>query len=313
MKNKKSKKALIISGGGAFGAWGGGIIHGLYKKQNKEYDLFVGTSTGSLLSPLSSIKEMDRLKEAYTSVTQKDIFNVNPFNRKGRINFVNFIVRVTKNMFTGKHITLGESENLKKTIKKFFKQEDFDRIKKENKEVFACVSNITKGVVEYKSSNNYQYEDFVDWLWTSSCVPVFMSTLTKEGCEYVDGGIMDHIPIQKAIDENASEIDIIVHRPIVYTDKTTFHSKNVINLFTRITDIMHREISRDDIAIAKLILKEKDVKITVYYTPYKLSENSLMFDKKIMQNWWNMAYDSVGENDNHISKYVLSKSGLKKV
>lgn len=312
MENKKTKKALIISGGGAFGAYGGGIIKGLYDIEGRDYDLYVGTSTGSLLSPLASIKEMDRLREAYTSVTQEDIFNVNPFNKKGKINFVNFIIRVTKNIFTKKHITLGESENLKKTIQRVFKQEDFDKIKTQGKEVVACVVNITTGLVEYKSSNVCKYEDFVDWLWASACVPVFMTTVKKDGFEYVDGGILDHIPMQKAIDDDVTEIDVIVHRPKVYSDRKKYSSKNILDLFTRITDVMHREISRDDLSIAKLQAKEKDVKINVYYTPRELADNSLVFNKLIMQNWWDEAFLNIENQEAHINQYVLKKSGIKK-
>ncbi len=313
MKKTNSKKALIISGGGSLGAWGGGIIQGLYDFENKKYDLFVGTSTGSLLSPLSSIKEMVRLKEAYTNVTQKDIFNINPFNKKGKINFINFIIRATKNIFTKNNITLGESLNLRNTIKKIFKVEDFNRIKEEQKEVYACVVNLTTGNSEYKSSNDCNYEDFIDWLWVSACAPVFMSILKKDGFEYVDGGIVEHIPIQKAIDEDVTEIDVIVHRPKKYEDNKVYKSKNILNLFTRVTEVMHREISRDDISIAKLEAKEKDVKITVYYTPYKLTDNSLMFDKKIMEEWWDMAYKSIKDKETHVNQYILKKSGIKKI
>ena len=56
-KNVKGKKALVISGGGSKGAWAGGAIQYLLEGKEKDYDLYVGTSTGSLLYPLSSIRE----------------------------------------------------------------------------------------------------------------------------------------------------------------------------------------------------------------------------------------------------------------
>ena len=43
------KKALVISGGGSKGAFAGGVAQYLMKKENREYDLFLGTSTGSLM------------------------------------------------------------------------------------------------------------------------------------------------------------------------------------------------------------------------------------------------------------------------
>jgi len=44
-------KALVISGGGSKGAYAGGVAEYLIKKEGRDYDLYLGTSTGSLLIP----------------------------------------------------------------------------------------------------------------------------------------------------------------------------------------------------------------------------------------------------------------------
>lgn len=72
-------KALVISGGGSKGAFAGGLAEYLIKVCKQDYKLFIGSSTGSLLVPLLSIGEIDRLKKVMTTVTQKDIFNNCPF------------------------------------------------------------------------------------------------------------------------------------------------------------------------------------------------------------------------------------------
>ncbi|MEO7768554.1 MAG: patatin-like phospholipase family protein, partial [Ferruginibacter sp.] len=46
-------RALVISGGGSKGAFAIGILKKLFKEYpNLEFDMFVGTSTGSLIVPL---------------------------------------------------------------------------------------------------------------------------------------------------------------------------------------------------------------------------------------------------------------------
>jgi len=99
------KRALVLSGGGAKGAWSGGVIEYLVKELEVEWDIVVGTSTGSLLAPLSSIGEVDRLKDAYTTVTNKSIFNIEPFNKKGKIRLRNALWRVLN-----KKTSLGRSK-----------------------------------------------------------------------------------------------------------------------------------------------------------------------------------------------------------
>ena len=68
------KKALVISGGGSKGAFAGGLAQYLIEEEQRVYDLFLGTSTGSLLvSHLASL-EIDEIKRAFTRVTQEAIF-----------------------------------------------------------------------------------------------------------------------------------------------------------------------------------------------------------------------------------------------
>ena len=112
MNNNKTKRAIIISGGGNLGSWGGGTIQGLYKIYDYDYDLVVGCSTGSLLMNLVALKEMDRLKEMYTNVTQESIFKWNPFNKKGGIHPLKALWRILRG-----YNTLGDSSNLLKIIK----------------------------------------------------------------------------------------------------------------------------------------------------------------------------------------------------
>ena len=69
------KKALVISGGGSKGAFAGGVAQYLMKKENRDYDLFIGTSTGSLMVSHLALGMLDELKTLYTNVNQKSIFS----------------------------------------------------------------------------------------------------------------------------------------------------------------------------------------------------------------------------------------------
>ena len=44
-------RALVISGGGSKGAFAGGVAQYLMEVRGNQYDLLLGTSTGSLLIP----------------------------------------------------------------------------------------------------------------------------------------------------------------------------------------------------------------------------------------------------------------------
>ncbi|HLN96396.1 MAG TPA: patatin-like phospholipase family protein, partial [Flavobacterium sp.] len=72
-------KALVISGGGSKGAFAGGVAQYLMEEKKHEYDLMLGTSTGSLLIPHLALGKVDKIRDIYTNVNMKNIFNVNPF------------------------------------------------------------------------------------------------------------------------------------------------------------------------------------------------------------------------------------------
>ena len=225
-------KALVISGGGNKGAFAGGIAEFLIKEMKRKYDLFLGTSTGSLLMPLLSVGKVNRLKYVFSNVTQQDIFNSNPFHFykkdgevKTRINHLSIL-----KMFLRNKKTLGESENLRKLVKGSFSKADYDALNSTHKQVIVTVANLSNHTVEYKFSDKCNYDDFCDWVWISSNLVPFMSLAHKDGCDYADGGFGNFVPIRKAIDLGATEIDAIILRTQTKSPKKVV-VKNVLELF----------------------------------------------------------------------------------
>lgn len=294
------KRALVISGGGAKGAWGGGIAHGLVNKHGAEWDKLYGCSTGSLLVTLTALREMTRLKEAYTTVNSDDIFSVNPFTKSGKINVLNAICRIVK----GK-TSLGESGKLLDKVFDFFTIDDFRKIQGSGKEIFCTVTNYSTGCVEYKSSEKLSYADYVEYTVASTSVPIAMDLVRKDGGEYLDGGVMEHVPLQKAIDDGADVIDVIIMRPENYPAES-WKAKNILQVFMRTVDLMEKEVSTSDVIIGKLLAR-KDVTLNFYYTPRVLTDNSLVFDKEQMTGWWNEAYASVMDDTMAVRTVALKR------
>jgi adenine-specific DNA-methyltransferase len=92
-----------------------------------------------------------------------------------------------------------------------------------------------------------------------------------------------------------NEIDVFILRPEKYEEEK-WKPKNMFDVLTRTIDLMEKEISISDVVIAKLQAKEKNVKLNFYYTPYKLTDNSLIFNKEQMEKWWKEGYEYVKEN-----------------
>jgi predicted patatin/cPLA2 family phospholipase len=285
MKNEDKKRALVISGGGAKGAWGGGFLQYKVESQGYDWDMYFGTSTGSLLIPLTSLQEMDRLKEAYTSADSDAIFSVNPFTKKGKINWFNAIIRTIK----GKS-SLGETGKLPKIIKAMFTESDFNLTKKIGKELFPCATDYISKSEKYVCNMTTDYETYVSFTHASTSVPVATDFVRLGAYCLLDGGVVTHVPIQKAINEGADEIDIIILRPEV-PPQDSWKPSSWFDVLLRTTDIQENQISLDNVLIGQLEAKEKDVLLRFRYTPTVLTNNSLVFTKEEMIKWWNEGYE----------------------
>lgn len=280
--------ALVISGGGSKGAYAGGLAEYLIRDCRRDYDLFIGTSTGGLLAPLLAAGKLNAAKKAFTTVTQKNIYKICPFRikKEGPGNFSTSINHLgIIRMFLRRKKTFGDSTNLRKFISKYFLKDDFRRIKDTGKKVYVTVSNLTNEMVEYKSSDECEYDEFCDWMWASANVLPFMSLLVKNGKEYGDGGFGSAIPIQKAINEKAEWIDVIALRP-VQKIKSNPPSDDVFDILTKTFDFVLNQISLDDLMIGQLEAKHHQVDINYYYTPRILSDQVFIFDPEQMSNWW---------------------------
>jgi len=300
-KTNSYKKALVISGGGSKGAFAGGVAQYLLKKQQKEYDIFIGTSTGSLLVSHLALGQLPELKKLYTNVNQRSIFSNNPFTIKKvhgeKIISINHL-NTLWNFLNGRK-TFGESKNLKKLIRKNITEEMFMNIIENEKEVVVTVSNLSRNKIEYKSLQECTYTDFCDWIWASCNYVPFMSLLEKNGCQYADGGFGCLVPIREAIKRGAKEVDAIILETEV-TQINRLKSKNSFSLLFDVFDFMLEHVERHNITIGKLYAKQHDVKLNLYYTPTVLTTNSLIFDKELMHKWWESGYKHAKSKDENL-------------
>ena len=285
-------RALVISGGGSKGAFAGGVAQYLIEDLHKDYDLYLGTSTGSLLVSHLALQKVDKIKEIYTSVNQNSIFSNCPFIIKKRygedtiaINHFN----VFRNFLKGSK-TFGESKNLKKLIRKVFTVEEFEELQQGEKEIIVTVSNLSLNTVEYKSINDFSYDDFCDWVWISCNYIPFMSLVRKNNFEYADGGFASMIPIEEAIKRGATHVDAI----ILQSETNLYNrmpARGPFGLLSNLFAFMMDRIEYQNIKIGKYEAKLNNATINFYFTPTLLTTNSLVFNKKQMLEWWKIGYE----------------------
>lgn len=285
-------RALVISGGGSKGAFAGGVAQYLMEVRGHQYDLLLGTSTGSLLIPHLALGKINKIYDIYTNVNKDNIFNISPFvikEKKGvdivTINHFN----VVKQFIKGKR-TFGESKKLLKYIQDNFTLSEFNQLKALNCNIVITVTNLTLNQVEYKCIRDYEYDEFCEWIWISCNYIPFMSLVKKGNYEYGDGGFSSLVPIREAIKRGAKEVDVVILETETQMEPRVI-GKNPFSLMVDLFATLLDQVEKHDITIGKLSAKNNDVKLNLYYTPSKLTDNALIFNKVKMKEWWHQGYE----------------------
>ena len=296
-------KALVISGGGSKGAFAGGVAQYLIENKKHDYDIFIGTSTGSLLVSHLALKNVEKIKKVYTSVKNDSIFSTCPFlikRKKGGIETIKINhFNVIKNIISGSK-TFGESYHLQELIKRTLTEDEFNILKQTKKDVVVTVSNLSLNQVEYKSIKEFGYHEFCEWIWISCNYTPFMTLAKKNGCEYADGGLGNMVPIEEAIKRGATVVDAIILQTEI-TQLNRMPSLNPFSLLTNMFAFMLDRIESQNIKIGKHVAKNQDAIINFYYTPTILTTNSLIFEKDKMTAWWQSGFDYAKRKNSQVS------------
>ncbi|MDQ6609688.1 MAG: patatin-like phospholipase family protein [Bacteroidota bacterium] len=322
-------RILVVSGGGSTGAWGAGFAKFLTDSFG-EYNIAFGTSTGSLMNPLILLNRFDDLKKAYTTVTQKKIFNKNPFKKNGDLKWtVVFRILLGKNSF-------GESENLKKLIEEFLKVDDYKKIQELKKVFGVAVVDFKTGDLLLKFSNRIDdVAKMREWIWASSNQPLFMNYFTPKDSSsyYVDGGVRETVPVTAALEyaiyhhPEIKHIDVIINQPkypIIHRD---FKPTSIFKGLVRLTDIWRTEVVDNDVLIALQAASihnchdNDTITIHLNYFPSLLfsdNEKDLLFDPQKMKCLWNAGImgqkdpdEDPGENFERPSKITICKEAAR--
>jgi len=193
------KRALVLSGGGAKGAYQIGVAKAL-KRLNINYDIVTGTSVGSLNGLLLVQKDLRKAIKLWKKMNFNFVFDkevLDKFNNAKST--LDMLAMFSINSFKG-----GMSvNNLEKAIRKNINIKRFFHSKID---FGLSTYNLTQNVAVKIKKINLNENNIIDYvLASSSCFPAIKMKKINDD-NYVDGGIFDYIPINLAIELGATEI-----------------------------------------------------------------------------------------------------------
>lgn len=181
--------AFVLGGGGHLGANEVGMLHALLERGITP-DLIVGTSVGALngvaVAADPSLESVARLRAAWLDLGKERVF-ASPFG--GAANLVR----------KGTH--LHSNRNLRALIERLLEVERFEDLRVP----FQCVA----ASVERAAEHWFAEGPIVPAILASAAVPGLLPPVQIDGEHYLDGGLVNSIPIERAIQLGANELYIL--------------------------------------------------------------------------------------------------------
>jgi len=230
-----NKRALVLSGGGAKGAFTAGVVKYLMVEFGLNFDLVVGTSTGALIAPLVASQDIANLIHFYENVEQQDIL-------KDRPDLLAFLFSDA----------LNDTKPLERLITKFFgDRRRYERLVRSSTEMFVTVVNMQTGEIEYGNQHQDAKPILLKKILASACVPVMMPPVKIGKHQYVDGGVKEIAPFSKAIDEGATHIVSVILSPDpARREPARKEFTSTMDILKRTLELLTEEIVDNDLRVA---------------------------------------------------------------
>lgn len=266
-------EALVLSGGGAKGAYEAGAISVLLGEEGREYQAFCGVSVGALNAALLAQYSAQRGLEAAGALLE--IWQ--SIRDDGDVYRARFLGKLASLWSP----SVYDSSPLRQLVRKHL---DVQRLRSSGKFLRVGAVSLTSGRYQLFGERD---PDIVEGVLASSAFPGMFEPIEVRGELWTDGGVREITPLAAAIELGATEIDVVMCSP-EGVQRGFDRTPNVLQIAERTVDIMSEEISEGDLKLCRaynLSAAHRPVRVRVIRPSSVLLRSSLDFDaEKIRAN-----------------------------
>jgi NTE family protein len=190
--------AFVLGGGGNLGSYEVGMLQALLERDIIP-GIVVGTSVGALngaaIAAEPTMATVESLKQAWLTLGKEKVF-ASPFGGAGAL------------FRKGTH--LHSNDELRRLIKRLLPVESFEELKVP----FHCVA----ASIERAAEQWFSEGPITDAILASSAAPGLLPPVQIGGEHYLDGGLVNSIPVDRAVQLGATELYVLhvgrIERPL---------------------------------------------------------------------------------------------------
>ncbi|HEX7975802.1 MAG TPA: patatin-like phospholipase family protein [Anaerolineales bacterium] len=219
------KTALILSGGGAKGAFQAGAEKYAREVKGYHWDIIAGVSVGALNAAMLAMEKYDRLYQIWTTITSSQVYT-------GGFNLLSLI----KILFGAK--SFYGNGPLRKLLKEEFEPEKITADLR-----VGSVSLLTGEYVQFNRNSPHLERAIL----ASTVMPVIWTpvNVSKRYRSMVDGGVRNISPVGDVLDLDPEEL-IIINCDAEAAHPLARPPQNILQIGTRTLDILLNELFSGD-------------------------------------------------------------------
>lgn len=263
------KIGLVLSGGGAKGAYEAGVVKALIDAQIK-FNVIAGTSVGGLNATLIAANQIDDLIKVWEEkVTNESVFVLHPQLKLNPFAFLLpaflLIKKVVK--ILSRLSSLGDSSPLRNLVKEVI---NMNKLKGSGNRLILTGTNLQTGDEEtfIKTEDGKFFIKRRDWIkevkdkdfekmaissiLATSAIPVAFKPEVISSYQYIDGGVGNNTPLMNAIEAGCKDIFSILVKPPQRTPLDT-QFDSLASIGARTLEIFLENTTEEDFQRAELI------------------------------------------------------------
>ena len=183
---------------------------------------------------------------------------------------------------------------------------DFETFKNSSEDFFAVVTNVETGKPEYIKIVDLKEEDQIEYLRASASMPLVSKVVNVNGKKYLDGGISDSIPVEKAIELGYDKIIVVLTRPIEYRKKkgNQILAKIMYNKCPNFINTIENRYLMYNKQVEKVIELEKKNKIFVIRPSRKVNIKRIEKNIDVLQEMYDLGREDTLDRLESLKEYL---------
>jgi NTE family protein len=231
-------RALVLSGGGARGAYQIGALRRLLVEERREYEILAGVSVGALNAaflahaPMGQIADrFAELEKLWAGLETSRIYRKRPGGEAAGL----------------WSLSIFDSSPLVELVTKTIEPA---RVRASGRKLRVGAVNLETG--EYRSATETDPR-LGWWVLASSSFPVFFLPIKIDGQLWTDGGVRNVTPLAEAIRLGADRIDVVIcSNPDVGGSWSAEGERAIPGFLLRCLGLLSDEVARTDLQVAGL-------------------------------------------------------------